>query len=152
MSLTIKRVELGQQILAQAILGHVFAKDDQRLDHVGGDARGDLRQVRADRARRQCRSAWRRWLLGLRSALNKSLSASPGARNRIGQRFQLGSQFFQKIKLLVGLARRGDDGDGPGARPAENLVNGGQGAEPGGVLTRAAQFRAADCVSNGPRD
>ena len=50
-----ERLQLAKQLRADAVLRHVFAEDDQRLDRALGDAFGDLRQIDSDLAEANAR-------------------------------------------------------------------------------------------------
>src|ERR1039458_5708405 len=43
-----ERLQLAEQICADAVLRHVLAEDNERLDFAARNPTGDLREVRAD--------------------------------------------------------------------------------------------------------
>ena len=103
------------------MFGNIFAKDKQCLDappRMPSAIFGRLEPIAGGAMPVSLAPA----LLGLRSALSKGVRFAR-ARDRIGQSAELGGDFLQQEKLLVGLPGGSDDGDGPGGRAGQQAGN-----------------------------
>ena len=86
-----QRLQLAEQVRADAVPGHVFAEHDQRLDAPAADAFGDLRQVRRPSARRQMPVSRAPFAVRIPVRVHQQPVAFARARDRIGQRAELSS-------------------------------------------------------------
>ena len=147
-----ERLQLAEQVRAQAMPGHVFAKNDQGLDAPAANALGNLRQVRAHRLGGNAGEP-RAIAVRIPIRIQQQLVAFSHARHRIRQRAQRLRQLRQQVKLLVGLPRRGNHRDRPRRRLLQLLRDLLQYRRPSFRLTsdfglRTSDFRQPVLASN----